>query len=105
MQDFFSAFTEVCQLVSEGKGQKAESDIVSLTAVNVKRITNLRGHAWNPLFSLALVRIARHLEVRGVSKLWSVGVDLFGSKYGDNEFSDSDSPVVSVACQQCRQAA
>lgn len=61
VQEFFSAFTEVCQLVSETKGQKLEVDTVSLTPENAARVQALRDKdasaGWSPLFCLALVRI------------------------------------------------
>ena len=38
----------------------------------------MRNLPWHPLFALALVRIARHLEVRGVVKLWGVGEEVIG---------------------------
>lgn len=40
--------------------------------------------AWCPAFCLALVRIARHLEVRGIAKLYSVAEELYGKKSAED---------------------
>jgi len=44
-----------------------------------ERVRPMKELSWNPSFCLALVRIGRHLEVRGVAKLYSVAEDFFGT--------------------------
>ncbi|CAD7955539.1 unnamed protein product [Amoebophrya sp. A25] len=98
VQDFFLAYLETCKLVCKDKGERAASDVAALMPKNVLAI---RALAWSPKFALALVRIGRHLETRGVAKLWSVGSDLCGGEFAE----DGGEKMLQALSSNCRQVA
>eukprot|EP00397_Hematodinium_sp_SG-2012_P023203 GEMP01024095.1.p1 GENE.GEMP01024095.1~~GEMP01024095.1.p1 ORF type:complete len:733 (+),score=139.14 GEMP01024095.1:22-2220(+) len=69
MQTFFDTFNEAVNAYSGKFFAQAAPE----------RVQPVKDLTWCPAFCLALVRIARHLEVRGIAKLYSVAEELFGS--------------------------
>ena len=88
---FFAMFAEACRVVSR-TSHDAEVELGGLagtpSASNGRQdrhaaallapfqVQQLQALPFSACFSMALVRVGRYLELRGVGKLWSVGVDL-----------------------------
>lgn len=78
----FLSFVEACHLYigSDSDAAKvADPSLPVMPRVAAAELDQVIGLDWNGLFGLALVRIGRHLEVKGINKAWAVAADFFGT--------------------------
>eukprot|EP00927_Polykrikos_kofoidii_P059742 TRINITY_DN54879_c0_g1_i1.p1 TRINITY_DN54879_c0_g1~~TRINITY_DN54879_c0_g1_i1.p1 ORF type:complete len:828 (+),score=179.60 TRINITY_DN54879_c0_g1_i1:78-2561(+) len=80
---FFLVFVEACHLFVGNEATEAQNLDPSLPVLPRHRSTLLEEVIlkleWSNLFSLALVRIGRHMEVKAINQVWGVAKDLFAS--------------------------
>jgi len=82
---FFMSFVDACSIYIGQKPQGIHAIMPKMKEETKPDLQQVIDLDWCGLFALALVRIGRHLEVKGIAKLWSVAKDLFESASGSSD--------------------
>jgi len=104
---FFLVFVEACYTYigrEATEAHHADPSLPILPRLATAEVNSLASTKWEGLFSLSLVRIGRHLEVKAMVKVWAVAKDLFTRGGGDSAVPASALQPNAAAIRAARAA-